>query len=240
MEQETPVCVQDGKDWSKELSIMFSSISARYDLLNRLITFGQDRAWRRRVVERAALPLGGRLLDIGTGTGGIAWEALRRDPSLLVIAADCTIQMMVVGRQRAGADKIYWCSADAPQLPFPSAVFDAVVSGYLIRNVENAVQAFEEQMRVTKTGGRVVCLDTSPPSQKAARPVVVFYLRFVMPLLGQLIARNRGAYEYLSSSTQAFMRPDELASAMRNAGLVDVQHERFMAGTQVIVSGIRP
>jgi demethylmenaquinone methyltransferase/2-methoxy-6-polyprenyl-1,4-benzoquinol methylase len=219
---------------------MFGGISARYDLLNRLITFGRDRAWRRHVLERATLPPGGRLLDIGAGTGGVAFEALRLNPTLHVIAADYTIQMIAMGRRKASTDKICWCNADALHLPFPHAVFDSVASAYLIRNVTSAEQAFKEQMRVTKPGGRVVCLDTSPPSPNITRPFVVFYLRFVIPLLGQLIASDRAAYEYLPSSTQAFMTPDELASTMRNAGLEDLQYERFMFGTQVIATGIRP
>jgi len=231
---------EERNDRSRALRMMFGGISGHYDLLNRLISLGRDRAWRRHVVEKAALPPGGRLLDIGAGTGGIAREALRRDPSLRVIAADYTIQMMLTGRRRTGADKIRWCTADSLHLPFPHAAFDAVVSGYLIRNVANAGQAFKEQMRVTKPGGRVVCLDTSPPSQNFTRPIVVFYLQFVIPLLGHLIAKDRAAYEYLPRSTRAFMTPDELASLMKNAGLEDVAYERFTLGTQVLATGIRP
>jgi len=231
---------EESNDLPSALRVMFGGISGRYDMLNRLISLGRDRAWRRHVVEKAALPPGGRLLDIGAGTGGIALEALRRDSSLRVVAADYTDQMMLAGRRREGADRIVWCAADALHLPFPHGVFDAVTSGYLIRNVAEAAQAFREQMRVTKPGGRVVCLDTSPPSQNLIRPFVVFYLRFVIPLLGQLIAKDRAAYEYLPRSTQAFMPPDKLASIMKQAGLEDVQYERFMFGTQVLATGTKP
>ena len=232
--------LQEQRDRSGDIRSMFESISGRYDLLNRLITFDRDRAWRRHVVEKAALPPAGMLLDIGAGSGGIALEALRRDPSVHVIAADFAIQMMVVGQRKPGANKILWCNADAMSLPFPDAVFDAVTSGYLIRNVNHAEKAFKEQMRVTKPGGRVVCLDTSPPPPSLIRPFIAFYLRVVIPLLGQLIAGQRAAYEYLPGSTQAFMTPHELACTMRHAGLEEVNYERFMFGTQVVVTGIRP
>jgi len=234
------VGTQEIKNQPRALQIMFGRISGRYDLLNRLISLGRDRAWRRHVVESAALPPGGKLLDIGAGTGGIAMEALRLNANLHIIAADYTMQMMAVGRRKTDTNKICWCNADALQLPFPQAVFDAVASGYLIRNVTNAEQAFKEQMRVTKPGGRIVCLDTSSPPPNAIRPFIVFYLRFVIPLLGQLIARDRVAYEYLPTSTQSFMTPDELTSTMRNVGLENVQYVRFMLGTQVFASGIRP
>lgn len=232
--------LKKSNDQTKDLRMMFGGISGRYDLLNRLISLGRDRAWRRHALEKAALPPGGSLLDIGAGTGGIALEAIRYDPSLRVSAADYTIQMIITGRRRAGAERIKWCAADALHLPFPNGRFDAVASGYLIRNVTNAGQAFEEQMRVTRPGGRVVCLDTSPPSMNLIRPFVVFYLQVVIPLLGQLIAGDRPPYEYLPRSTQAFMTPNKLVSIMKHAGLENVQYEKFMFGTQVLAAGIRP
>ena len=219
---------------------MFGRISRSYDLMNRLMTFGQDRSWRRYVVRKAALPKGGRLLDVGTGTGDIALEALSRDPALSVTAADFSLRMMQVGRRRPAGQKVLWCQADALQLPFPDATFDAVTSGYLVRNVTDVRQAFEEQMRVVKPGGRVVCLDTSPVPRSALRPFVVFHLKVVIPLLGYLLTRNRAAYMYLPESTQAFMTPDQLASIMRNVGLKDVSYRRFMLGTMAVHTGLRP
>ncbi|MFW6147323.1 MAG: ubiquinone/menaquinone biosynthesis methyltransferase [Thermodesulfobacteriota bacterium] len=231
---------KEKQDQAKELQRLFGGISGRYDLLNRLISLGRDKAWRRRLVEKAALPPGGSLLDIGTGTGGIALTAVRQDPSLRVTAADYTVKMMLIGRRKLDADTIGWCAADALRLPFQRGMFDAVASGYLIRNVSNPEQAFKEQMRVTKQGGRVVCLDTSPPAHNLLRPIVVFYLRSVIPLLGKLIAKDRAAYEYLPRSTQAFMKPDELASTMKKAGLKNVEYKQFMLGTQVMAAGIKP
>jgi demethylmenaquinone methyltransferase/2-methoxy-6-polyprenyl-1,4-benzoquinol methylase len=219
---------------------MFGKISARYDLINRLISLGRDRFWRRYAVKKAALPKGGQLLDVGTGTGDIALEALCRDPALRVTAVDFSLQMMMVGRRRPAGQKILWCNADALQLPFPDAMFDAVVSGYLVRNVTDVHQAFEEQIRVAKPGGKIVCLDTSPVPPTALRPFILFYLRVVIPLLGSVLARNRAAYMYLPSSTQAFMTPDQLASTMRNAGLQDVSYQRFMFGIMAVHTAIRP
>ncbi len=231
---------QSDQNRSRAIRRMFAGISRRYDLLNRLMTFGRDQAWRRHLVKKAAPPPGGMLLDMGSGTGGIALEALCRDPTLCIVAADYTLEMMAVGRQRPGGHKILWCNADALHLPFPDNAFDAVTSGYLIRNVVDAHQAFQEQVRVTRPGGRVVCLDTSPPSPNLLRPFILFYLRVAIPLIGQVIGGNRAAYEYLPTSTQTFMSPDELALVMKNAGLEDIRYARFMLGTQVVVCGIKP
>jgi demethylmenaquinone methyltransferase/2-methoxy-6-polyprenyl-1,4-benzoquinol methylase len=219
---------------------MFDRIAGRYQRMNALMTFGQDRAWRRTVVREAALPPGGRLLDLASGTGDIALEALGQDPSARVTAADFSLGMMSVGRRRAGGDRIAWCAADALALPFADATFDAVTSGYLLRNVSDRTGAFREQARVVRPGGRVVCLDTSPPPPSALRPFVRLYLRRVIPLLGRLVAQDRAAYAYLSASTEGFKTPGELAAIMRAAGLTDVRHQGFMAGTIAVHVGLRP
>ena len=160
---------------------MFQEISGNYDLMNRLITFGFDRLWRRYVVRTAVLPEDGRLLDVGTGTGDVALEALRFHPTLQVAAGDYTFQMMVVGRGRPGGQRVWWHALDALNLPFPDKTFDAVTSAYLVRNVTDPGRAFEEQVRVIKPGGRVVCLDTSPPPGNMLTPLVLFHLRVVIP-----------------------------------------------------------
>ncbi len=216
---------------------MFKSISGRYDLLNTLITFGRDKAWRKYVVQEASLKQGSLILDAGTGTGGILQEALLADSSIKAFGADFTIEMMLAGKE--GEERISWCCADALNLPFPDAVFDAVTSGYLIRNVTDDGRAFIEQVRTVKPGGRVVCLETSPPPQNILRPFILLYLKFIIPALGLFFAGNRNAYRYLTSSTESFKTPQELSLIMRDAGLHDIRIKLFMFGTIAVLSGIR-
>jgi demethylmenaquinone methyltransferase/2-methoxy-6-polyprenyl-1,4-benzoquinol methylase len=219
---------------------MFGRIAGRYDLMNRLMTFGRDKTWHREVVRQACLPAAGRLLDIGTGTGGIVGAALDRDPDLMAVAADFTIEMMAAGRMRHTGCSIGWCGADALALPFREACFDAVTSGYLMRNVVDIRQAFVEQIRVLRPGGKVICLDTSPPPAGLLQPVVKVYLRFVIPLAGRLVSGDPYAYRYLPESTQHFQSPDELQHIMQQAGLVNVRYRRLMLGTVVILQGTKP
>jgi demethylmenaquinone methyltransferase/2-methoxy-6-polyprenyl-1,4-benzoquinol methylase len=218
---------------------MFGEIAGQYDRLNRLMTFGQDRVWRRCVIRAAGIPGSGIVLDAGTGSGGIALDAMKTDNSLRVVGADFTMEMMMVGRQKQNGSRITWIAADALALPFDDASFDAVTSGYLIRNVSDARQAFEEQVRVVKPGGRVVCLETSPPPEGLLRPMLLFFMNRLIPLLGQVVSGNRPAYTYLPQTTQSFMPPRQVAAIMRSAGLTEIRYRRFMFGTIAVHVGIR-
>jgi demethylmenaquinone methyltransferase/2-methoxy-6-polyprenyl-1,4-benzoquinol methylase len=219
---------------------MFGRIAGRYDLMNRLMTGGQDVRWRRQVIELARLPAGGRLLDLGTGTGDLALEALRRDAGLRPVGGDFTLEMMRVGRRRAGGDKVRWAGTDALHLPFEDGQFDAVTSGYLMRNVADVRRALSEQLRVLKPGGRVVCLDTTPPPQSVLRPFINFHLHVVIPTLGRLIAGASDAYTYLPQSTEGFLTAEQLAERLRAAGFDAVGYRRLMLGTMAIHWGSKP
>jgi demethylmenaquinone methyltransferase/2-methoxy-6-polyprenyl-1,4-benzoquinol methylase len=227
-------------DHARRVQAMFDRIARRYVLMNSLLTLGRDRAWRRMVIEKAALPPGGRLLDVAIGTGDIALEALRRDEPISAVGADFSQGMMRVGRDRPGGDRIGWTQADAYRLPFPAASFDAVVSGFLVRNVDDVAAVFREQLRVVRPGGRVVCLDAAPPKRNLLYPFIMFHFRLIIPLLGRLIAGDASAYTYLPDSIQSFKTPEQLAAIMREAGLIDVEYRRLMFGTMALHVGTRP
>ena len=229
-----------GQDRARYVKGMFARISGRYDMMNRLMTAGQDARWRRRVIELAELPSGGRLLDIATGTGDIAQEGLRQRPGALVIGADFTIEMMRVGKENKDREGIQWAAADTLALPFTDDTFDAVASGFLMRNVIDVPGAFKEQLRVTKPGGRVVVLESSPPKKNLLRPFIRLHLNYLIPTLGAVVTGDREAYRYLPDSTQQFQRPDILAAIMEEAGLVDIGYDMFMFGTIAIHVGRKP
>jgi demethylmenaquinone methyltransferase/2-methoxy-6-polyprenyl-1,4-benzoquinol methylase len=201
--------------------------------MNRLMTAWQDQKWRRFVVQQARIPANGRALDLATGTGDIAFEALRLVPGADIIGADFSLPMMIVGKRKLIGHHVKWLGADALNLPFSDASFDSVVSGYLFRNVPDIRRALDEQMRIIKPGGTMVTLDSSPPPRNLLRPFILFYLKYVIPLLGRVVVGGQGAdaYRYLPESTQAFKTPEELAHLMAEAGFVRVQYKTFMFGT---------
>lgn len=218
---------------------MFARIAPTYDLMNRLMTFGQDQRWRRLLLQFCNLPPHGRLLDVGTGTGDIAAGAHSRFPTARPVGADFTYEMMAVGKQRSAARAVPFVQADTFALPFADNTFDAVVSGFLIRNVVDRVAAFREQARVAKPGGRVLCLETAPPNNALLAPLFRLYFFRVAPLLGALISGDRQAYTYLPHSTVDFPSPPALQRVMEAAGLHHVVYHELMLGAVAIHVGTK-
>jgi len=218
---------------------MFAAIAHRYDLMNRLMTLGRDVAWRRAVVQLCALPHGGRLLDVATGTGDIAYEALRLDPTTQPVGLDLTRQMMLIGREKHPGLSVPFAEGDALALPFPDNIFDAVCSGFMMRNVVDIAAAFREQVRVVAPGGRVVCLELTMPRTPIFGRLFRGYFFHVVPLIGGLLSGQREAYRYLPESVDVFPPPDALARIMTAAGLREVRYRLAMFGTIAIHWGIK-
>jgi demethylmenaquinone methyltransferase/2-methoxy-6-polyprenyl-1,4-benzoquinol methylase len=222
------------------VNTMFARIARRYDLMNRLMTGGQDVRWRQTMVRQAALAPGGRFLDIATGTGDVAFEALRQQSGLaLTVGADFTLPMMHVGQARAAGRPVRWTAADTLRLPFPDDAFDAVASGFLMRNVVDVAAALAEQRRVTRPGGRVLVLDVPRPPDTLWGRLFRFYFHQIVPRLGGLISGQADAYAYLPRSADAFLRPGELAAAMEAAGLREVSYQMLMLGTVALHKGVK-
>lgn len=220
-----------GEDRAAYVQKMFGRIAHRYDLLNRLMTVGQDVRWRKELIGHLELGEGSVVLDLGAGTGDIALEVKRKHPRAMVVASDFTREMVLVGRQRPGGEQVGWVIADAMHLPFASQSADAVVSGFLLRNVPDVPQTLKEQHRALKPGGRVASLDTTPPRQNWLRPFLEFHLHTVIPFLGRLVAGEAEAYTYLPDSTEKFLSAEELAGRFGQAGFQAVGFVRRMLGT---------
>ena len=228
---------------ARNIQGLFTRIASRYDLMNRLMTFGQDQRWRREVVRRAAPGPAAHLLDLGTGTGDLGRVALQQFPTARLTAADFTFEMMRLGKRRdarpacrVGAAQI---SADAARLPFPPQTFEAAVSGFLVRNVPDVPGVLREQRRVLKPGGRIVILDTTRPRPGIFAPLVWLHLHIVIPLLARLVTRHGEDYQYLRISTENFLPAEALAIHMEMSGFREVGFRRLMFGTVAIHWGVR-
>jgi len=219
---------------------MFGRISKRYELMNYIITFGQVRRWRNMIIEKIRPITDGIMLDAGTGTGAIAHLAKKVNPEISIFGLDFTKEMLLVAQENSNYGHINWILGDALILPFANNSFNVVTSGYLIRNVSDISKAFAEQFRVLKTGGTLICLDTSPPQGKLFSTMSMFYMMKIVPLLGQVIGKDRKAYEYLPGTTSEFLNADELAGKIKDAGFCVVSTEKLMFKTQSLITAVKP
>lgn len=220
-----------GETKAEYVHSMFSRIAAKYDFLNQLMTFGQDIRWRRQAIQLLSITSHEAVLDIGSGTGDFSREALRSQPAARVISADFNLAMMRAGHH---ISPLSWVNADALQLPFADSAFNKVVNGFLLRNVADPLTALREMYRVLIPGGKLVILETTPPGRNILYPFIIFYLRVVIPLLGNLFAGNSKAYQYLPASSIGFSTAEQLAQSLTQVGFKNVGYLKKMFGTVAI------
>lgn len=220
-------------DRAQAVQSMFARIAPRYDLMNRLMTAGMDVRLRKKVIQRAKLPPNGILLDLGAGTGDLAQEAIQQYPGRQIYAADFTLGMMQAGQKRSGP-KVAFTAADALQIPYADQSFDAVVSGFLLRNVVDLPQVLREQWRVLKPGGIFVSLDTTRPKKSILSPFINFHTHQVIPFLGKILTGDRDAYVYLPTTTDHFLSAEELVIYLAQARFQKIMFQRAMFKTVAI------
>lgn len=239
MEQYRRDILPSSDEKSTYVNAMFAQIAPTYDLMNRLMSMGFDHRWRREMLELCELPPDGLLLDVGTGTGDIGYAAMRQYPNVRVYGTDFTYEMMAAGVGKLPGRVLPFTQADAFHLPYADHIFDAVVSGFLVRNVVDIVAVFREQARVLKPGGRVVCLEITPPDNTILGPFFQLYFFRIVPLIGSLISSNSEAYSYLPQSTVEFLSPERLRMCMEEAGLRNVAYTERTFGTVAIHVGTK-
>jgi demethylmenaquinone methyltransferase/2-methoxy-6-polyprenyl-1,4-benzoquinol methylase len=218
---------------------LFARIARRYDVLNRLMSLGRDRHWRRLAAEAVELPPKGRVLDVGVGTGDMALALMARWPDATVVGVDPTAPMMAVGRHKLENRRIRWSQADGLHLPFPDQHFDAAISAFVLRNVTDVPMALAEQRRVVRDGGTVVSLEMSWPRTPVLGPLFRFYFADLMPRVTGLLSGQPAAYRYLPRSVRRFLTPQELQRAMEEGGLRNVHYRRLALGTVTLHVGER-
>ena len=202
---------------------MFDRIARRYDLLNRVMSLGVDRRWRRRTADALALPdRPRRVLDVATGTADLAITVARRYPQAEVVGVDPSANMIEVGARKLArgglADRVTLALGDAQALAYDDQAFDGVTMSFGIRNVPDRAAALRELARVCRPGGRVAILELGEPEGGVMAPLARFHIRQVVPRVGALLSGAR-EYRYLQSSIAAFPPPAEFAEMMEAAGL---------------------
>jgi demethylmenaquinone methyltransferase/2-methoxy-6-polyprenyl-1,4-benzoquinol methylase len=201
---------------------MFDAIAARYELVNKLMTFGLDARWRRRAVSDLRLPERSVVLDIAAGTGDFTRELFRQGHR--AVATDLSYGMLENGREMP--ERV---QADASTLPFRDAVFDGVTCGYALRNFTDLAATFDEMARVVRPGGRLSLLEVAEPESGLLRAGFRLWFRRVVPFIGSLVS-DRAAYHYLPRSTAYLPTSDVVVSMLNASGFSAVNHRRVMGG----------
>jgi demethylmenaquinone methyltransferase/2-methoxy-6-polyprenyl-1,4-benzoquinol methylase len=218
-----------------DVAAMFDDVAPTYDITNALLSFGQDRRWRR-IVRNAVAPKSGQsILDLAAGTG--ASSVAFTGPGIKVVAGDFSEGMLAVGRKRH--PEIEFVFADATALPFKDAEFDAVTISFGLRNVVDVPKALAEMYRVTKPGGCIVICEFSKVTSRWFAPFYNLYLNKLLPAFSSLLSKTPEAYSYLSESILAWPNQHELKLKVEQAGYTDVTFRNLTFGIVAVHRGVK-
>lgn len=224
---------------------MFDRIAGRYDLLNSVISFRLDARWRRQVIQAVLNKPAPHILDIGTGTGDLVFDAVRTSNGTgTFIGLDFSLQMLRLAqakRQNFGyrASTVF-VMGSAMTVPFKGNTFDGAMSAFVLRNVSDLSLLFAEAFRTLKPGAKLVTLDMFPPSATWFSPLYSIYFHCFMPRIGALLARDRDAYQYLSDSVRQFHPPEKVAQFIEQAGFEQVVVRKFLSGAVCMHTANKP
>ena len=217
---------------------MFDRIAHRYDLLNRLMSFGLDRSWRKQLM--GSMPTEGRILDVATGTADVAIAMAEKHAQRNVVGLDPSRGMLDVGEtkinRRTLTDRVTLVQGDAQSMEFPSDHFAGATIAFGIRNVPDRLQGLREMARVVKPGGPVAVLELSEPRGGLMAPFARFHVHHFVPLMGWLLS-GRKEYRYLQTSVAAFPPAHDFAEMMKEAGLNNIEIKRMTFGVAHLYIG---
>lgn len=220
---------------------VFSRVASKYDIMNDVMSMGIHRVWKDAMMDWLAPRPGQRLLDVAGGTGDVSFRFLGRAAGAHATVLDMTESMLVEGRQRAEADKMAgsldWVVGDAMALPFADNSFDVYTISFGIRNVTRIPDALREAYRVLRPGGRLMVLEFSQLPNEGLQWLYDRYSFNVIPVMGQIIAKDRDSYQYLVESIRKFPDQETFAGMIRAAGFGQVKYRNLTMGIAALHSG---
>jgi demethylmenaquinone methyltransferase/2-methoxy-6-polyprenyl-1,4-benzoquinol methylase len=211
---------------------IFATIADRYDFITVVLSYGQDRRWKRRLIDLAAPCPSARALDLATGTGDIAFALAARGAR--VVGLDITIRMIELARGKVDGARPQFLVGDMLALPFPPGSFDIVTTGYGLRNVPNLTTAIEEIGRVLSPGGQLLSLDFNRPSNGIVRSAYLAYLTIVGAALGWILHRDPDTYRYIPASIRQYPGAEAVAQMLRSRGFTGVRCYPVLGGLMTI------
>lgn len=241
-EKITPYGSDDPK--SRQVEAMFDNIAPAYDFMNRAMTFGVDRSWRRKVVRAIAADLPATILDVATGTGDMALQLASAIPTAHITGVDLSEGMLTVGRRKVAEasleERILLTRGDCLQLPFADASFDSVTVAFGVRNFEHLDRGYAEMARVLRAGGKLYIIELSTPRSPLVSPFYRLYTRWLIPAVGRFVSKDTRAYTYLPDSIAAMPQGDKMLALMTDAGLITPRLHSLTFGVCSIYTAVKP
>jgi demethylmenaquinone methyltransferase/2-methoxy-6-polyprenyl-1,4-benzoquinol methylase len=206
------------------IATMFDRISPKYDALNHLLSFNIDKVWRKKTAKAVAKSQPKTILDLATGTADLALALAKRNPQAHIIGMDISEKMLDIGKakvaQRKMESQIELRLGDAAELPFESHRFDAVTVAFGVRNFEDLGKGLSEISRVLKPGGRAIILEFSMPERFPVKQLYRFYFKHLLPFIGRIVSKDKGAYTYLPASVERFPKSKAFLELLVQHGLI--------------------
>lgn len=234
----------DNRSKTDQVREMFDNIAPAYDRLNRAMSFGLDRSWRRLAVGLVADTKPRHIVDIATGTGDFAISLAKHITGAKITGIDLSENMVEIGRRKvtdAGlADRITMMVDDVLNSQLPEGCADAVTVAFGVRNFEHLLEAYSKILHILRPGGMLCVIELSTPTSSLVKPFYNLYTRKIIPLLGRKISKDNRAYSYLPESIAAVQQGDEMLEVMRRAGFASTRYRRLTFGVCTIYQAIRP
>ena len=227
------------KEKTKLVQKVFSDVANNYDLMNDVMSFGAHRLWKRLFIDIANPSSGDKIIDVGSGSGDLVLEMLKRDLNLKIDMVDLNKEMLLEGKRRIKNNNVKFFQQNAENLSFIDNKYDKYLISFCLRNVTNIDQSFKEAFRILKPGGQYYCLEFSNPNSIVLAKIYSYYKSNLIPTFGKIFSNNRDAYNYLNESIDLFPKQDELKKRIESAGFKSVKYTNLFDGIVSIHTGYK-
>ena len=227
------------KEKTKLVQKVFSDVANNYDLMNDVMSFGAHRLWKKSFIDVVNPSEGDKIIDVGSGSGDLVLEILKRGLKLKVDMVDLNKAMLLEGKKRIKNANVKFFQQNAENLSFLDNVYDKYLISFCLRNVTDIDQSFKEAFRILKPGGQYYCLEFSRPNSFVLANIYSYYKSNIIPAFGKVISNNRDAYNYLAESIDLFPKQDELKKRIESAGFKSVKYTNLFDGIVSIHTGYK-
>ena len=227
------------KEKTKLVQKVFSDVANNYDLMNDVMSFGAHRLWKKSFIDIVNPSSGDKIIDVGSGSGDLVLEILKRDLNLKIDMVDLNKAMLLEGKKRIKNNNVKFFQQNAENLSFLNNIYDKYLISFCLRNVTNIDQSFKEAFRILKPGGQYYCLEFSKPNSFVLANIYAYYKSNIIPTFGKIFSDNREAYNYLNESIDLFPQQDELKKRIESAGFKSVKYINLFDGIVSIHTGYK-